>query len=343
MKVLATKIICGFLITAMTASFGYLPSFCSGQISDTKPGDPHYNKKSTRNTVLGFLLSAGGGVLITNCFCHWLPEVRESKFNCPNNQIITIYPDLISIGITESYESELPVTEIIMCAGFFAVCLLEEIIHHFIHPHKKSKNMTTKSPTKSPPEPNNLIKMQSINEFDRYDLKAREAKKRNSNSTIKDDLSKSASSIEDISGSSGLESATSADDRAQSQHTKSVLRTFFVVVAISFHSVLSGLAIALEDNSDGVWLNFAAIAMHKFVIAFAVGVELVSTQVQYPLNTFIFRINLKLILGDARSIFCIDCCIRISSIIRSGHRDNFRHCKKRRCFLQRISSSNHAR
>ena len=38
---------------------------------------PKYNKKKRKNVVLSMLLNFGGGVLIANCFCHWLPEVRE--------------------------------------------------------------------------------------------------------------------------------------------------------------------------------------------------------------------------------------------------------------------------
>ena len=55
-------------------------------------------------------------VLIANCFCHWLPEVRE--------------------GLEHSdLESWLPLAEVIMCAGFFFISALEEILHHFLHPH----------------------------------------------------------------------------------------------------------------------------------------------------------------------------------------------------------------
>ena len=34
-------------------------------------------KKKLKNVSLAFLLNLGGGVLMANCFCHWLPEVRE--------------------------------------------------------------------------------------------------------------------------------------------------------------------------------------------------------------------------------------------------------------------------
>ena len=66
---------------------------------------------------------------------------------------------------------------------------------------------------------------------------------------------------------------------ATSYEVLSLIRTFFVVSALSFHSVVEGLALALEDEVAGVWVNFGAMAMHKFVIAFSLGVELVSAKV----------------------------------------------------------------
>ena len=63
------------------------------------------------------------------------------------------------------------------------------------------------------------------------------------------------------------------------EKAKSVIRTVFVVVSLSFHSVLAGLALGLEEDESGVWISFAAIALHKFVIAFSVGIELVTSEV----------------------------------------------------------------
>jgi zinc transporter 1/2/3 len=57
------------------------------------------------------------------------------------------------------------------------------------------------------------------------------------------------------------------------------VRTFFVVSALSFHSVIEGLALTLEKDTTGIWMSFGAVAMHKFVIAFSVGVELVTAKV----------------------------------------------------------------
>ena len=37
--------------------------------------------------------------------------------------------------------------------------------------------------------------------------------------------------------------------------TSTCTRTVFVVMALSFHSTIEGLALALEDEASGVWLN----------------------------------------------------------------------------------------
>ena len=46
-------------------------------IDTTDPAVMRMEKKKLKNVTLSFLLNLGGGVLIANCFCHWLPEVRE--------------------------------------------------------------------------------------------------------------------------------------------------------------------------------------------------------------------------------------------------------------------------
>ena len=55
-------------------------------------------------------------------------------------------------------------------------------------------------------------------------------------------------------------SNSSPDESCQndaSPYTKSSLRDFFTVLALSFHAVFEGLAIGLETESKDVWLLFA--------------------------------------------------------------------------------------
>ena len=37
----------------------------------------------------------------------------------------------------------LPMAEVIMCCGFLLICMLEETIHHFIHPHQDKHSQVT--------------------------------------------------------------------------------------------------------------------------------------------------------------------------------------------------------
>ena len=211
-----SKVIAASLVFLMTAIFGYLPSCVSSKAPLKSPGDVDYDKKSRRNVVFAFLLNFGGGVLFANCFCHWLPEVRESF---------------------ESFDidSNLPLPEVIVGLGFFMVSFLEEFIHHFVHPHQKKNDEVTIE----------LSHQGNEEEFPEDHHPETE---------------------------DGLHDA---------KRTKSLLRTAFVVAALSFHSVMAGLTLGLENESAGVWINFGAIAMHKFVIAFSVGVELVTSRVSF--------------------------------------------------------------
>jgi zinc transporter ZupT len=49
---------------------------------------------------------------------------------------------------------------------------------------------------------------------------------------------------------------------------------FFIIVALSFHSIFEGLAIGLQSDTESVWLLFVGVGTHKFLIAFCLGMEL---------------------------------------------------------------------
>ncbi|KAE8742551.1 hypothetical protein FOCC_FOCC011903 [Frankliniella occidentalis] len=61
------------------------------------------------------------------------------------------------------------------------------------------------------------------------------------------------------------------------------IRGFLTVLALSFHAVFEGLAVGLESSPSNVWYLFGAVATHKFVIAFCVGVELVTSRTKLSL------------------------------------------------------------
>lgn len=256
-------------IVILSLFFGFLPLFLArkydfSSIETTDVEEMKRSKKQWKNMVMSFLLNLGGGVLLANCFCHWLPEVRE--------------------GIEHhDIDSKLPLAEVIMCAGFFFICALEETLHHFLHPHQEQEDhnglMT----------PNNKIRPVNETEFKRYDSNSI-----NTDSGMNTNYDTDTSTRELTHAKPNLTPMEPClkEERSAAQ-VKSAIRTFFVVSALSFHSTIEGLALSLEDESAGVWLNCGATALHKFVISFSVGVELVSTKVklvQYIISIVVFSL-----------------------------------------------------
>ena len=72
-----SNLICSVLVLVFSLFFGCLP-LISKKINIFSPAVRWTDEK--KKFLLAFLLNFGGGVLIANCFCHWLPEAREGKF-----------------------------------------------------------------------------------------------------------------------------------------------------------------------------------------------------------------------------------------------------------------------
>lgn len=121
--------------------------------------------------------------------------------------------------------SMFPLAEIILLCGFFFISGLEEILHHFLHPHKQKEYESIPSSDDQNNETTNVnIKMNG-------------------------------------------------------SKLKSALRTAFTVFSLSFHSIVEGITLGIEEDSAGVWLNAGATSLHKFVMAFAIGIELIANKV----------------------------------------------------------------
>ena len=120
--------------------------------------------------------------MIANCFCHWLPEVREGM----EHQEINTF---------------LPMAEVIMCSGFFFISGLEEVIHHFLHPHQ---------------EPESKLRQKMMKETN-YSSHKR---------------SISYPNIE--------QEKEERETERNAAQIKAAIRTVFVVFALSFHSVVEG-------------------------------------------------------------------------------------------------------
>jgi len=238
MELVIQKVLAAALIVFLSLSFGFLPLLLArkydfSSIDTLDPALMKKEKKKMKNVALSFLLNLGGGVLIANCFCHWLPEVREGLEH-------------------KSIDTFLPLAEVIMCSGFFFICGLEELLHHFLHPHQTAESKVKKEIMKET------------------------------------DFSTSNGSSQHNAGRHQDAEEEEKESEKTASQIKAAIRTVFVVFALSFHSMIEGLALSLEEQAAGVWLNTGATALHKFVISFSVGVELISNK----LSLFMYSISI---------------------------------------------------
>ena len=82
MSPLASKLLCALLSVSLSAAFGAAPFLIRTRVGALHPGAADHDRDGNGAVFLAFLLNFGGGVLIANCFCHWLPEVREGGDDC---------------------------------------------------------------------------------------------------------------------------------------------------------------------------------------------------------------------------------------------------------------------
>ena len=64
------------------------------------------------------------------------------------------------------------------------------------------------------------------------------------------------------------------------------MRGFFILLAISLHAIFEGIAIGLGAKASFVWYLCFAIAAHKFIIAFCIGLQ-VNVTIICPYDMFI--------------------------------------------------------
>lgn len=75
-----------------------------------------------------------------------------------------------------------------------------------------------------------------------------------------------------------FEDDSDSSSSEESNKLGKTFRGFFTILALSFHAVFEGLAVGLETRVNNVWYLLLAVATHKFVISFCVGVDLLSTR-----------------------------------------------------------------
>lgn len=195
---------------------------------------------------VSYSMDFSGGILLATCFIHMIPEVREHLLKTLGTKYV------------------FPYTETLVCIGFFIVYVIEELVNHMVagksHTHsKKPGALISKKSHETPFEvaknerelaelgdvAGNGLTVTSTNNGLAMDL----------NSMIKDDANECNNNTKHLGAHN--------------------LKNFLLISALSFHSVMEGLAIGLASNMEDVWYLFLAVTVHECTILLCVGIELV--------------------------------------------------------------------
>ncbi|XP_014663166.1 PREDICTED: zinc transporter ZIP1-like [Priapulus caudatus] len=74
-----------------------------------------------------------------------------------------------------------------------------------------------------------------------------------------------------------MNSHLKADDEAGNDDVRSFSRSMILVLALSVHSVFEGLAVGLQSTAESVLDIFTALILHKCVLAFSLGLNLIQS------------------------------------------------------------------
>ncbi|VVC26694.1 Zinc/iron permease [Cinara cedri] len=266
------------------------PARSHSRHSDHDGGDP--NNAGSR--VKSLLLCFGGGVLLFTTLLHLQPEVREGVKR------------LQTAGKLPTGQGTEHLGDMIFCAGFFLVFLVDEIVHlvvdrylainvdqssaeDVLHRSMSLRRRTISSMSHSyaiNESPNSTLEFKngavkssvSIKELFNNAGKEKRYQTTHTMAALGDDLSHSDQPFQHVQLSCGDDAEEQMDLRGSEDfhrnHDEHSFHCLLTVIALSFHEIFEGIAIGLEKCVDKIWYLPIAVATHKLVIAFCIGLEL---------------------------------------------------------------------
>lgn len=267
--------------TAMTVLF--LAALCAGLMPFKLAQWFKWTSAGANNAkagiVVSLLLAFGGGVLLCTTFLHLLPEVKE------NVQRLQASGDLP--------EFKFHFAELLMCLGFFTMYFIEQLVHAYLHKHNRdvkeaesafqrgvsvrdSTIMSTPRRKKISENRNGSISIAELIandvENDKFQVEIVPTQKDHHHQHGNHGHSHLHLPMHNNNNNNNHgDKANGIDDDI----IVSSLRGLLIVLALSVHELFEGLAVGLEGSAQNVWYLFSAVAAHKLVLAFCVGVELI--------------------------------------------------------------------
>ncbi|KAH8394696.1 hypothetical protein KR222_002035, partial [Zaprionus bogoriensis] len=269
---LVAKIVSMVVLTVVTVLCGSLPYLLNRCFKWTDKAP----EETRASTVVRCLIYFGGGVLLATTLLHMLPDVIE------------VVQLLQRCGYLAATPFALP--EMLMCTGFFIMYALDELMHWVMQQQqqklsrKESKaceafehgrSFKSSVLVRSSSERKRILKLAKETELPPDETKHQHCELEVR--AVEDEPAKSRVHSHEHNHSNG-HGHDHGHDHGHSHmpvdSESSSMRGLGIILALSLHELFEGMAIGLEDTVGTVWFMFGAVAAHKLVLAFCVGMEL---------------------------------------------------------------------
>ncbi|XP_066993198.2 zinc transporter ZIP1 isoform X2 [Anabrus simplex] len=164
--------------------------------------------------------------------------------------LLDLFPEVDEIlekAMTENFHTSFPVAEFSVAFGFFLVLILEQIVLDC-----KERAMEYSSVVMG-----DVLSPEDIDQLRR---------------------TRRQGSIEGLRDQPQLPEAGHVHDTEAEAHSS--FRSVLLLVALSLHSLFEGVAIGLQPSVKSVLQIFAAVGLHKVIIAFSLGLNLVQSELK---------------------------------------------------------------
>lgn len=279
MDLTTTKILVAILFGIVRFFFGMLPLkiYALVQKWENKEDQVAFEGSKRHDQVkcgLAMLQSFGGGVLFATCLLHMMPEVHQSVEELKKYTKST---------------TDYPFSQLIVCLGFLAIYFVEEISNWLISKvpeervecQKSSRSITPNTRKVSPlgmekQAPFTVeAAMEKLHDADDDCTPHRDEVDTHSDAyyEVAAENEKNLQLSKEINEptTTTVDAIIIEEEAITKQH---VFRGILVILALSLHALLEGLAIGLQNSTANIWYLTVAVSIHSATILFYIGLEL---------------------------------------------------------------------
>lgn len=297
----ALKVVILFGLLLFTFILGLIPLFIVKYIRRKSESGVSFHTNLKYKRTLSILSCFAAGVFLATCLLELLPDVRED-----------LEKSLAQMDIHYKF----PAGEFVMVLGFFLILIVEQIVlsvkerQHSTELHAVNDNKYNAMPEHEIEKEETESLLDRVLDEDRRDHEfLRSVSSEHSICGISDEphyeRRTSRTSIDlrseaDIVPTSPGECEHEHRNEPHEEHYHSTLRSILLTLAISIHSLFEGLAVGLQDTTSTLLSIFVALLLHKGILSFSLGMNLISS-----------KLSDKSVLKSI-SIFCLSAPIGIA-------------------------------